>query len=98
MAAKSKVEWTLATWSPVTGCTKTSPGCKHCYVERFAQRLQKVGNPRYIDFFSPCCDVRPAVSRKGLISAAFVNLVTMGGEKVCLKQLNGSRTFRFERR
>jgi protein gp37 len=38
MADKSKIEWTEATWNPVTGCTKVSPGCDHCYAETFAER------------------------------------------------------------
>jgi protein gp37 len=37
--AKSKIEWTDAVWNPVTGCTKISPGCDHCYAERMAKRL-----------------------------------------------------------
>lgn len=40
MSAKSAIEWTDATWNPVTGCTKVSPGCKHCYAEREWPRLQ----------------------------------------------------------
>src|SRR2546422_1737566 len=47
MGDKSAIEWTDATWNPVTGCTKVSPGCKHCYAERLAGRLQAMGNPRY---------------------------------------------------
>jgi protein gp37 len=47
----SAIEWTDATWNPVTGCTKVSPGCKHCYAERLAERLQAMGNPRYRDGF-----------------------------------------------
>jgi protein gp37 len=43
----SAIEWTDATWNPVTGCTKVSPGCKHCYAERLARRLLAMGNPRY---------------------------------------------------
>ena len=35
----SKIEWTDETWNPVTGCTKVSPGCAHCYAERMAKRL-----------------------------------------------------------
>ena len=38
MADASKIEWTDATWNPVTGCTKVSPGCDHCYAETFAER------------------------------------------------------------
>ena len=47
MGDKSAIEWTDATWNPVTGCDKVSPGCKHCYAERLAARLEKMGNPRY---------------------------------------------------
>src|SRR5882724_8168852 len=47
MGDKSAIEWTDATWNPVTGCTKLSPGCKHCYAERLAGRLQAMRNPRY---------------------------------------------------
>jgi protein gp37 len=42
MSAKSKIEWTDATWNPVTGCTKVSPGCKHCYAETFSERFRGV--------------------------------------------------------
>jgi len=49
---KSSIEWTEATWNPVTGCTKVSPGCKHCYAERLAARLQAMGNPRYRNGFA----------------------------------------------
>ena len=42
MADKSTIEWTDATWNPVRGCTKISPGCKHCYAERFAERFRGV--------------------------------------------------------
>ena len=46
MADKSSIEWTDATWNPVRGCTKISPGCKHCYAERFAERFRGVeGHP-----------------------------------------------------
>ena len=47
MGDKSAIEWTDATWNPVTGCTKISPGCKHCYAERMAKRLQAMGQPNY---------------------------------------------------
>jgi protein gp37 len=40
MADKSAIEWTDATWNPVTGCTKISPGCDNCYAERFAERFR----------------------------------------------------------
>lgn len=46
MADRSSIEWTEATWNPVTGCTKISPGCKHCYAETFAERWRGVpGHP-----------------------------------------------------
>ncbi|MFN7939386.1 MAG: phage Gp37/Gp68 family protein [Bryobacteraceae bacterium] len=44
MAQISKIEWTDATWNPVRGCSKISPGCKHCYAERFAERFRGVKN------------------------------------------------------
>src|ERR1051326_2973773 len=40
MADYSSIEWTDATWNPVTGCTKISPGCGHCYAERFSERFR----------------------------------------------------------
>lgn len=46
MSAQSSIEWTDATWNPVTGCTKVSPGCKNCYAETFAERFRGVpGHP-----------------------------------------------------
>ncbi len=51
MAAQSSIEWTEATWNPVTGCTKISQGCKHCYAERMAKRLQKIGVKQYRNGF-----------------------------------------------
>ncbi len=51
MAQGSSIEWTESTWNPVTGCTKISPGCKHCYAERMAKRLQAMGQPRYRNGF-----------------------------------------------
>lgn len=52
MAGRSKIEWTEVTWNPVTGCTKISDGCAHCYAERFARRLQASGNRRYKNGFT----------------------------------------------
>src|SRR6201987_2547630 len=52
MAQGSGIEWTESTWNPVTGCTKVSPGCKNCYAERLAERLQAMGNRRYRNGFS----------------------------------------------
>lgn len=52
MATTSKIEWTEQTWNPVTGCTKVSPGCKHCYAETMAIRLQAMGAPGYENGFA----------------------------------------------
>jgi protein gp37 len=49
--AKTAIEWTGSTWNPVTGCTKISPGCKHCYAERMAKRLKAMGQPNYATGF-----------------------------------------------
>ena len=49
--AASKIEWTEETWNPITGCSKCSAGCQHCYAEIFAKRLQAMGNERYKDAF-----------------------------------------------
>lgn len=49
--AQSSIEWTEMTWNPVTGCTKISAGCKYCYAEVMAKRLQAMGIPKYKDAF-----------------------------------------------
>ena len=51
MALSSSIEWTESSWNPLTGCTKTSPGCKNCYAERMAIRLQAMGHPNYSNGF-----------------------------------------------
>lgn len=51
MATNSHIEWTDATWNPVTGCSKISPGCKHCYAERLGLRLQAMGQMNYLNGF-----------------------------------------------
>src|SRR4030042_6556655 len=51
MANGSAIEWTQATWNPVTGCSKISPGCLNCYAERMARRLQAMGQLRYKNGF-----------------------------------------------
>jgi protein gp37 len=47
MADNSRIEWTQATWNPVTGCSKVSPGCAHCYAETFAERFRGVSGHPY---------------------------------------------------
>jgi protein gp37 len=50
--AESSIEWTEHTWNPVTGCTKISPGCKHCYAETMARRLTAMGAAGYENGFT----------------------------------------------
>jgi protein gp37 len=50
--AESNIEWTEHTWNPVTGCTKVSPGCKHCYAETMAVRLKAMGASGYQNGFN----------------------------------------------
>ena len=47
MSEHSAIEWTDATWNPVRGCTKISPGCKHCYAKTFAERFRGVPEHPY---------------------------------------------------
>lgn len=51
MTTTTKIEWTEQTWNPTTGCTKISPGCKHCYAETMAARLQAMGARGYENGF-----------------------------------------------
>lgn len=51
MAQGSSIEWTEATWNPITGCTKISAGCKNCYAERMSKRLKAMGVAQYSDGF-----------------------------------------------
>jgi protein gp37 len=52
MATKSKIEWTEQTWNPATGCTKISAGCKFCYAEVMANRLQAMNTRGYENGFA----------------------------------------------
>lgn len=73
--AQSSIEWTEATWNPVTGCTKVSPGCKNCYAETMAKRLQAMGQPNYRHAFELSLHLqmveRPLTWKKPLV--IFVN-------------------------
>jgi protein gp37 len=51
MGLNSAIEWVTATWNPLTGCTKISPGCSHCYAERMSKRLKLMGNRNYANEF-----------------------------------------------
>jgi protein gp37 len=55
MMRQSRIEWTEATWNPVTGCTKISAGCANCYAEKMARRLQAMAQPNYRDGFRVTC-------------------------------------------
>jgi len=55
MASNSSIEWTQATWNPVTGCTKISAGCLNCYAERMTKRLKAMGQPNYRHGFRVTC-------------------------------------------
>lgn len=50
--ARTTIEWTECSWNPVTGCSKISAGCEHCYAERMAKRLKAMGQPRYRNGFN----------------------------------------------
>jgi protein gp37 len=52
MGQSSGIEWTEATWNPLTGCTKVSPGCRHCYAERMSLRLKAMGQANYANGFT----------------------------------------------
>ncbi|NWJ94327.1 MAG: DUF5131 family protein [Chloroflexi bacterium] len=51
MGVKTGIEWTEATWNPLTGCTQVSPGCAYCYAKILSRRLKAMGNPRYVNNF-----------------------------------------------
>lgn len=55
MTSLSNIEWTEATWNPVTGCTKISAGCKYCYAETLSLRLQAMGVAGYEEGFAVSC-------------------------------------------
>jgi protein gp37 len=52
MSDNSSIEWTEATWNPITGCSKISPGCLNCYAERMTRRLKAIGQPNYRNGFA----------------------------------------------
>ena len=52
MAGKTKIEWTECSWNPITGCTKISDGCAHCYAATLTRRLVAMHNPRYKNGFN----------------------------------------------
>ena len=75
MTTQTSIEWTEQTWNPTTGCTKISPGCKHCYAEVMARRLHAMGAPGYENGFKlailPARLVQPLLRKKPTVY--FVN-------------------------
>jgi protein gp37 len=65
MSENSNINWTDATWNPVTGCTKVSAGCKHCYAEKMARRLRGMGQEKYANGFE--VTLHPEVLEKPLM-------------------------------
>ena len=63
MSENTGIEWTDATWNPVTGCNKVSPGCKNCYAERMANRLKTPGRPNTATALRLPCILRPSKFR-----------------------------------
>lgn len=78
MALNSSIEWTEATWNPVTGCSKVSAGCAHCYAERFALRLQAAGMAKYKRGFEVTTHEDELETPKGWRKPRMVFLCSMG--------------------
>jgi protein gp37 len=79
MSDRSSIEWTDATWNPVRGCTKTSPGCKNCYAERFAERFRVhdlTTVPAHVRFLS----VEPLLGPIEALPLGGIHWVVVGGE------------------
>jgi protein gp37 len=80
--AESSIEWTERTWNPVTGCTKLSPGCKHCYAETMSRRLLAMGARGYENGFK--------VTLHPELWVADVICTDMADENCTLRQVGGS--------
>ena len=88
MATNSRIEWTQTTWNPVTGCSKISEGCKHCYAERMSLRLKAMGMAKYRRGFevsqhkealgSPSTWTRPTLAFVNSMSDLFHDAVDVG--------------------
>ncbi len=74
MATNSSIEWTESTWNPVTGCTKMSLGCRNCYAERMARRLQAMGQPNYRNGFKVTCHTLTDNELQGLAKRALTTM------------------------
>jgi protein gp37 len=78
VALTSSIEWTEATWNPVTGCSHISAGCTHCYAERFALRLQTAGMPKYKNGFEVTTHEKELLTPQGWRKPHDVFLCSMG--------------------
>jgi protein gp37 len=78
MSLNSTIEWTEATWNPVTGCSHISAGCAHCYAERFALRLQAAGMPKYRNGFAVTCHEKELLTPQRWRKPHEVFLCSMG--------------------
>jgi len=78
MALNSSIEWTEATWNPVTGCSHVSAGCANCYAERFALRLQAAGMPKYRNGFKVTTHEKELVTPQSWRKPHDVFLCSMG--------------------
>ena len=78
MALGSKIEWTEATWNPVTGCSKFSKGCEHCYAERLCKRLKAMGNRKYENGFIPTAHPETLNEPLGWRQSKMIFVVSMG--------------------
>ncbi len=78
MALNSHVEWTEATWNPVTGCSHISAGCAHCYAERMALRLQAAGMAKYRNGFKVTTHEKELLTPQGWRKPHDVFLCSMG--------------------
>lgn len=78
MALSSSIEWTEATWNPVTGCSHISAGCAHCYAERMALRLQAAGMPKYKNGFKVTTHEKELLTPQSWRKPHMVFLCSMG--------------------
>jgi protein gp37 len=78
MSNTTSIEWTEATWNPVTGCSHISAGCAHCYAERFALRLQAAGMPKYKNGFEVTTHEKELLTPQGWRKPHDVFLCSMG--------------------
>jgi len=78
VALNSSIEWTEATWNPVTGCSRISAGCAHCYAERFALRLQAAGVAKYRNGFRVSTHEKELLTPQSWRKPHMVFLCSMG--------------------